>query len=174
MLFLADDIIPGLNAVNAILEGPAKLDLIFERLSRSPEVQRPAAVMLVDKANLESRLKTGWEPSLDSVAPRVRAIFSGARQGGAWPIPLLLPGQWATFATAELRLINENLATMMAVTCRDLAALRELHLRIADAFVREGRVALAALGVPYPGTESGDAGLREMYERCWPSDSTLA
>src|SRR5947209_272643 len=48
-LFFADGIIPGLQAVHAVLQGPAKLDLFFERVSRSPELQRPAVLMLVDK-----------------------------------------------------------------------------------------------------------------------------
>jgi predicted nucleotidyltransferase len=207
VLFLADGIIPGLDAVNAILEGPAKLDLVFERLSRSPEVQRPAAVMLVDRVGLGPRLQTGWEPSLDSVGRRISALYSGIRQGGAWPIRLLLRGQWAMFATVELRLINENLATLMAVRVyprllfknpftmprllpqeqqaeleafslalvegvarRDLTALRDLHLRIFDAVVGEGKAALAGLGLSYPGTDAGDARTRAMYAQQWPAD----
>jgi len=205
VLFLADGIIPGLSAVNAILEGPAKLDLVFEHLSRSPEVERPAVLMLADKSGLQPKLRTGWEPPLDSIAPRVRMLFSGIRQGGTWPIRLLLRGQLAMFATVELRLINENLATLMAVQVyprllfknpftmprllrpeqqaeleelsfavleamprRDLGALRENHLRVFDAVLREGKAALAALGLPYPGTDEGDAGLRRMYEQQWP------
>lgn len=208
VLFLADGIIPGLNAVNVVLAGPAKLDLVFERLSRSPDVQRPAFVLFVDKVGLGPQLKRGWEPPLEAVAARLRPLFSGVRQGSTWPIRLLLRGQWATYATAELRLINENLAGMMAVQVyprllfknpftvprllppeqravleelslavmqgvaqRDLAGLRELHLRIVDAFMHEGKAALAALDLPYPGTEDGDAGLREMYEACWPAQA---
>lgn len=206
VLFLADGLIPGLQAVNAVLRGPVKLDLIFERLSRSPELQRPATLMLVDKVQLEPQLQTGWEPPLDAVVTAVRNIFSGVRQGSVWPIRLLLREQWATYATVELRLINEYLAAMMAVqvyprllfknpftmtrllrpaqraelealslavmegvTRRDLVALQETHLRIADAFIREAKAAFATLELPYPGTEAGDAGLREMYERQWPS-----
>src|SRR5437764_503365 len=85
-------LLPGLQAVNAILAGPVKLDLIFERLSRSPEVQRPAVVMLVDKVGLATRLNTGWEPPVARVAGLVQAAFSGVRQGGTWPLRLLLRG----------------------------------------------------------------------------------
>ncbi len=63
---------------------------------------------------------------------------------------------------------------MEGVTKRDLAALREAHLRIADAFIRESKAAFATLGLPYPGTEAGDAGLQAMYERQWPSAVTSA
>lgn len=207
VLFLADSIIPGLSSVNAVLAGPAKLDLFFERLSRSPEVNRPAAVMLVDKVGLGAHLKTGWEPPTESVAPRVAALYSGIRQGGTWPLRLLLRGQWAMYLTIELRVINENLAALMAVqtyprllfknpftmprllppgrqaeleelsaatlngvTRRDLRLLRDVHLRVDDAIVREGKAALTALGVPYPGTEAGDAGMRAMYEQQWPTE----
>ncbi len=162
---------------------------------------------LVDKADLVSRLKIGWEPPLERVAGLIQATFSGVLQGGTWPLRLLLRGQWATFATVELRLINENLAMMMAVQVyprlvfknpftvprllrpeqqsglemlsaavmegvvrRDADALRDVHIRVVDAFLREGKAALALLNLPYPGTEAGDAGLRLMYERQWPAD----
>jgi len=77
-------------------------------------------------------------------------------------IPLLLrPEQQAD-------LDELNAATTEALARRDLPALRDVHLRIQDALVREGRDALQSLGLPYPGTEEGDAGLREMYVRHWP------
>jgi predicted nucleotidyltransferase len=207
VLVLADGLIPGLHAVNAILAGPAKLDLFFERVSTVAEVQRPALRMLVDKTGIAGSLWGGWEPPLERVAGMVRAHFSGTRQGGLWPMRLLLRGQWAMFATVELRFINENLAAMMAVrhyprllfknpftmtrllpaeqqatlealsaavmdgvARRDLAALRDVHLRAYDLFLREGKAAFAALGLPYPGSDAGDAGLCAAYERQWPSE----
>ncbi|HLZ71545.1 MAG TPA: nucleotidyltransferase domain-containing protein [Dehalococcoidia bacterium] len=207
VLFFADGLIPGLHAVNAILAGPAKLDLFFERASLCAEVQRPALLLLVDKAGLAASLTSGWEPPLARVAGMVRTTFNGTRQGGLWPMRLLLRGQWAMFASVELRFINENLAMMMAVqhyprllfknpftmtrllppeqqatlealsaavmdgvVRRDLAALRDLHIRAYDLFVQEGKAALASLGLPYPGTEAGDAGQRAMYARQWPTD----
>ncbi|HZQ34902.1 MAG TPA: hypothetical protein VFD32_03140 [Dehalococcoidia bacterium] len=207
VLVLADGLIPGLHTVNAILAGPAKLDLFFERAGKVAEGQRPAVRMLVDKAGLAGSLQGGWEPPLERTAGMVRAHFSGTRQGGLWPMRLLLRGQWAMFATVELRFINENLAAMMAaqvyprllfknpftmtrllppeqqatlealstavmdgVARRDLAALREVHIRAYDLFLREGRAAFAALGQPYPGSEAGDAGLRAAYTRQWPAE----
>jgi len=211
VLVLADGLIPGLNAVNAILAGPAKLDLFFERASAVAEVQRPALRMLVDKAGLAPALRGGWEPPLERAAGIVRAHFNGTRQGGLWPMRLLLRGQWAMFATVELRFINENLAAMMAAQCyprllfknpftitrllpaeqqatlealsaavmdgvtrRDLAALRDAHLRAYDRFLHEGKAAFAALGLPYPGSEAADAGLRAAYERQWPAQPASA
>ena len=203
--FLSDLASPRLKAVNAVLAGPVKLDLFFERLSEAPAERRPAVRMLVDKAELGPRLVAGWEPPLDMVAAMVRSGFAGSRQGALWPMRLLLRGQWATYANIELRFINENLAAMMAVGVyprllfknpftvprllrpeqqaelqaltdavldgvlrRDAATLRDAHLRAYAAFVREGRAALAALGLPYPGTDEGDAGLRALYEQHWP------
>jgi len=58
---------------------------------------------------------------------------------------------------------------LAALARRDLAALQEVHLRINDAIVREGRAAYAALGKPYPGSEEGDAAIRAFYEHEWPS-----
>lgn len=208
VLFFADGLIPGLHAVNAILAGPAKLDLFFERQSEAAASRRPALLILVDRAGLAPSLEAGWEPPLERVTGMVSATYSGTRQGGLWPLRLLLRGQWAMFATVELRFINENLAAMMAVQVyprllfknpftmtrllpaaqqatlealstavmdgvarRDLAALRDVHLRAYDLFVREGRAALAALGLPYPGSEAGDAEQRAVYERQWPADA---
>ena len=51
---------------------------------------------------------------------------------------------------------------------RDLTALRDVHLRINDTIVREGRAAYSALGMAYPGSEEGDAAIRAFYEREWP------
>jgi hypothetical protein len=34
--------------------------------------------------------------------------------------------------------------------------------------VREGRAAFAAFGIPYPGTDEGDAAIRAFFEREWP------
>lgn len=211
VLVLSDGLLPGLQAVNAILTGPVKLDLFFERLSKLGEAQRPALRMLVDKAGLAPSLRGGWEPPLERVAGMVRATFAGTRQGGLWPMRLLLRGQWAMFASLELRFINENLAAMMAaqvyprllfknpftmtrllppeqqatleglsaavmdgVARRDLAALRDVHIRAYDRFLREGKAAFAALGLPYPATEAGDAGMRETYARQWPTEQPSA
>ncbi len=205
VLAWADAIVPGLNALHCVLAGPVKLDLFFERASQAPNVNRPAVRVLVDKAGLGPRLKTGWRPSPASTAQRMDAVFRGTRQGCTWPVRLLLRGQWSIFAMAELEVINDNLALLMAVQTdpallfhnrfsyprllrpeqraeldgltrvlleavvrRDLAAMRDAHLRIYDALVREGRAAYAALGMEYPGTEAGDAAIRAFYERDWP------
>jgi len=206
ILAYADALVPGLRAVHCVLDGPVKLDLVFEPASRAPDVDRPAVRMLVDRAGLESKLKTGWKPPVQAAATRMDAIFRITRQGCTWPVRLLRRGQWSVFAMCELELIDDNLAMLLAVQHdpallfhnrlsyprllrpeqrslldmltsdllaalgrRDLAALQEVHLRINDAIVREGRAAYAALGKPYPGSEEGDAAIRAFYEQEWPS-----
>ncbi len=161
--------------------------------------------MLVDKAGVRARLLARAEPEAPAVGPRIQALYGIIRQGGAWPIRLLMRGQWSMFAMCELELINDNLATLMAVqhdprllsknrfslalslpahqqaeldelsatvieglARRDLGVLREVHLRIYDALVREGKAALSALDLPYSGTEEGDASFRELYTKYWP------
>lgn len=114
VLAYADGLIPGLQVVNCLLEGPVKLDLFFERLSAAPQQQRPAVRLLLDKAELGPRLKTGWTPPAQAAAARLDAIFRGTRQGGAWPVRLLMRGQLATFAMCELDVINDNIASFMA------------------------------------------------------------
>ncbi|HEY7294190.1 MAG TPA: hypothetical protein VH916_04070, partial [Dehalococcoidia bacterium] len=76
--------------------------------------------------------------------------------------PRLLPPEQRT----ELDQLTQGI--LQATVRRDLAAMRDVHLRINAAIVREGRGACAALGVPYPGSEAGDAAIRAFYERDWP------
>jgi hypothetical protein len=57
---------------------------------------------------------------------------------------------------------------LSALHSRDPAALRDIHLRINDVMVREGRAAFTRFGMPYPGTDEGDAAIRAFYEREWP------
>jgi predicted nucleotidyltransferase len=51
---------------------------------------------------------------------------------------------------------------------RDAAAMLEVHLKVLDALVAQGRAACAALGVAYPVTEAGDAALRKLLQDGWP------
>ncbi|HEY7294411.1 MAG TPA: nucleotidyltransferase domain-containing protein, partial [Dehalococcoidia bacterium] len=82
LLIGVDSLIPGLLALHCVIDGPVKLDLFFERASQAPEMHRPAVRMLVDKAELGSRLKSGWQPSAGRVGQRVLAVLSGTLQGG--------------------------------------------------------------------------------------------
>ena len=60
-------------------------------------------------------------------------------------------------------------AALDALARRDAAALREVHLRVYDALVREGRAACAALRTPYPVSDAADAALRAFLTRAWPT-----
>jgi hypothetical protein len=115
ILVAVDLFFPGLQGLACILEGPVKLDLIFERASSVAQHTRPAARILVDKAGLGPTLKSGHRQPIESVIQRITAIYGGIRQGATWPVRLLLRGQWATFAMCELEVINDNLATLIAV-----------------------------------------------------------
>ena len=56
---------------------------------------------------------------------------------------------------------------MTAVLQRDTSGLKDVHLDIYDALVREGRAACAALGAPYPLREADERDLRALLEREW-------
>ncbi len=56
---------------------------------------------------------------------------------------------------------------LFAVTHRDATALKEVHLEIYDALVREGRAACGALGASYPLEEADERDLRTLLEREW-------
>jgi hypothetical protein len=197
--------IPGLPGGHYLLDGPIKLDLFFEPVSSIEASHRPAARVLVDKAGVGPRLRTGWTPPIEGAAARLATVYGMTRQGATWPIRLLLRGQFSTFAMVELELINDYLVTFMAARVgprllfknrhtvarllppeqqaeldaltrdllaalhrRDLPALRDVHLRVNEVMVREGRAAFAALGLPYPGSEAGDAAIRAFSQRDWP------
>jgi hypothetical protein len=68
----------------------------------------------------------------------------------------------------ELTRLSERVAS--ACLRHDLAAMRDAHLDIQEAMVREGRAACAALGIPFPLTATGDAAIRDFYVREWPED----
>ena len=66
-------------------------------------------------------------------------------------------------------LTREALAGLAA---RDMATMLAVHLKVLDALVAEGRAACAAIGVPYPITDEGDAALRALLQAGWPAASS--
>ena len=74
------------------------------------------------------------------------------------------------------RLLNEQQQVLLdrltqralvAATHRDAEALKEVHMEVYDALVREGRAACAALGAPYPLDAADERDLRDLLEREW-------
>jgi hypothetical protein len=111
-------ITPQLRAFHAVVaasDGPSKLDLFFEPVSTLGAKERPAVRVLLDKDGAAASLKGGWQPKVAEALVRFDIMFRATRQGALWPVRHLLRGDLTTFATAELRLIDENLAAVMAV-----------------------------------------------------------
>jgi predicted nucleotidyltransferase len=104
---------PGL--VNCLLEGPAKLDFVAEPLAGVGERERPAVQMLVDKADVASRLKTGWQPDGQAIARQVDELLRVTFQGATWPVRLLRRGHWLTHAFSELVLIHSTIMPLLLV-----------------------------------------------------------
>ena len=79
------------------------------------------------------------------------------------------PFSYYRLLTAEQQAELDRLThgALFAVTHRDATALKQVHLEIYDALVREGRAACAALGAPYPLKQAGENGLRVLLERDW-------
>jgi hypothetical protein len=196
---------PRMRSIHCLMEGAVKLDLFFERLSETPDVERPAVRMLVDKAGVGPRLKTGWTPRVEDAARLIDTRIRLTHQGASWPVRLLARGQWSTFLMVELELINDHLMLLMAAqvdprllfknrltvprllrpdqqeelgrlseqsaaAClrRDAAAMRDAHLAIHEALVREGRAACTALGIPFPLSDAAGAAIRAFFLREWP------
>lgn len=197
---------PGLTAVHALLEGPVKLDLFFERASRISAAKRPAAKVLVDKTGATAALDFSYEPPRALVRLVLDMMIRMQRQGALWPLRLLMRGQFATFAMMELDLVNRELALLMALqvdaslyhanpfslarhlprshqeeletlttdalaalSSKDLAAAKAVHLRVFDALVREGRAACAIYEIDYPIGVGADAKLRDLLAQHWPA-----
>ena len=98
--------LPANFGVVCLLEGPVKLDLLVERASAVEHVKRPAAKMLVDKDDVESKLVTGWAPAREDVAKQIDQLLRMTFQGASWPVRLLRRGQWMTHAYSEIVLIH--------------------------------------------------------------------
>lgn len=56
---------------------------------------------------------------------------------------------------------------LVATAHRDATQLKEVHLEVYDALVREGRAACLALGAHYPLNEVDERDLRDLLEREW-------
>lgn len=71
----------------------------------------------------------------------------------------------------EQRRFIEELGAEVTTACaaRDLAALQRVHLRILDAIYREGRLACAAIAIPYPISADAETAIRRLYLEHWPA-----
>jgi len=56
---------------------------------------------------------------------------------------------------------------LVATAHRDATELKDVHLEVYDALVREGRAACSALGAPYPLDVADERDLRALLEREW-------
>lgn len=107
--------VPAWGLFACILDGPIKLDLHLTSVSRALAASRPAMLLLLDNADLASRLTVGWTPPIDEVRRRVETLLRMTFQGATWPVRLLARGQWWTWAMVQLELINDTLAPLLAV-----------------------------------------------------------
>jgi hypothetical protein len=78
-------------------------------------------------------------------------------------IPRLLPEP----KRREVEALGE--AIIAAVAAGDLTAMRDIHLRIVDAVLREGRAAYKVLDLPYPMNDDQEQAIRGFYMRDWPA-----
>ena len=105
--------LPGNLGVVCLLQGPVKLDLLVEEASAVGQPARPAAKMLVDKDDVESKLVTGWRPAREDVARGVDQLLRMTFQGSSWPVRLLRRGQWMTHAYSEIVPIHNVILPLM-------------------------------------------------------------
>ena len=82
ILTASDATTPGLRCVHALLESGTRIDLFFEAASEVAQQKRPAVRLVVDKADLATRLAPGWEAPTDTIGRIVAVIIRMTRQGG--------------------------------------------------------------------------------------------
>ena len=114
-LVWSDATAPGLKAVHGLMKGGARLDLFFEPASAVDDVARPPVRLLLDKADLATRLRGGWAAPVAVIGRQIQTIIRMTRQGATWPLRVIGRGQWSTAAMMELNLINAQVAQLMAV-----------------------------------------------------------
>lgn len=105
--------LPGNLGIVCLAQGPVKLDLLVEKASDVGQTKRPAAKMLIDKDDIESKLVTGWTPTREDVEKGVDQLLRMTFQGASWPVRLLRRGQWMTHAYSELTLIHSVIVPLM-------------------------------------------------------------
>ena len=105
--------LPGKLGFVCLLEGPVKLDMLIEKASAVGQPKRPAAKMLIDKGNVESKLITGWTPTHEDVGSGVDQLLRMTFQGASWPVRLLRRGQWMTHTYSEMTLIHSVIVPLL-------------------------------------------------------------
>ncbi len=105
--------LPGNLGVVCLVEGPVKLDVLFEQASVVGRTRRPAAKMLVDKDDIEAKLVTGWTPTRKDVAREVDQLLRMTFQGASWLVRLLRRGQWMTHTYSEMTLIHNVIVPLL-------------------------------------------------------------
>jgi predicted nucleotidyltransferase len=105
---------PWLRAGHYLFDGLLKLDLFLEPASTVDSRERAAVRVLFDRGGVAPRLRIGSTGRLEEVRRRVEVALLGTLQGAAWPVRLLGRDQWTTLAFAELFVINDSIALLMA------------------------------------------------------------
>jgi hypothetical protein len=71
--------------------------------------------VLLDKTDLGSRIKGGWQPDAASLTHQIDMALRNTFQGGMWPVRLLRRHQWATNAFTEMSLVVGAVIPLMLV-----------------------------------------------------------
>ncbi|MEX2238211.1 MAG: hypothetical protein WEB00_11820 [Dehalococcoidia bacterium] len=135
---------PALNATHFVFGGLLKLDLFMERYSSIDQHTRPAVKVLYDGRDVGQRLRTGGTASPDEVRQRIEMALLGTLQGAAWPLRLVGRDQWATLVFAEMFVIIDTIALLMAVQI-DLQFVRRNRFSLPRLLSRDQRAVINSL-----------------------------
>lgn len=103
----------GVSGVACLTEGPAKLDVFFERESTLKSHQRVAIKRLFGPERIFEQLRIGEDRGEAAIASALRYSVLGFLQGATWPVRILARGQVNTFLFNEILLVETAIIPLL-------------------------------------------------------------
>lgn len=107
--------IPAIYEVACLVEGPMKLDVLFEAQGAMGGRPRIAVTRLWGPDELFARFKFVTDYGDDAIKFALQTNILGFLQGATWPVRILARGQTGTFLYNEILLVETAIVPLMAL-----------------------------------------------------------
>ena len=121
--------IRGIFAVGCLMQGPAKLDVFFERESTLGSISRIAVKRLWGANEIFERLKIGDDLGDAAIKAALEFNVLGLLQGATWPVRILARGQIETWLFDEILLVETAIVPLMLLETDRRAFHRNMFTR---------------------------------------------